>query len=93
MCRNIKSLYNFDPPATGEEIEAAALQFVRKLSGSTNPSKRNESVFNQAVTDVSRVAARLLTALETNAPAKNREVEKEKARLRTAKRFPDTVTS
>ncbi|HIG43767.1 MAG: DUF2277 domain-containing protein [bacterium] len=93
MCTNIKTLYNFDPPATGKEIEAAALQFVRKLSGSTNPSKRNESVFNRAVIDVSRIAARLLTALETNVPPKNREVEKEKARLRTAKRFPDSVTS
>ena len=93
MCRNIKTLYNFDPPATQEEIEAAALQFVRKLSGSTKPSKRNEFVFDQAVIDVSNVASKLLTALETNAPPKNREAEKEKARLRTEKRFPQAVTA
>jgi hypothetical protein len=93
MCRNIKTLYNFDPPATHEEIEAAALQFVRKLSGSTKPSKRNESAFNQAVIEVTGVAEILLLALETTAPPKNREVEREKARLRTAKRFPDSVAS
>lgn len=91
MCRNIKTLYNFDPPATHEEIEAAALQFVRKLSGSTKPSRRNESAFNKAVIDVARVAELLLQTLETNAPPKNRELEKEKARLLTAKRFPDSV--
>jgi hypothetical protein len=93
MCRNIKTLYNFDPPASFEEIEAAALQFVRKLSGSTKPSKRNEQVFNQAVTDVTCVAEVLLQALETNAPPKNREIEKEKAKLRSAKRFPATVAT
>ena len=87
MCRNIKTLFNFDPPATPEEIEAASLQFVRKLSGFTKPSKVNEAAFEKAVKDVSRVATELLDSLETAAPSKNREVEREKARARAAKRF------
>jgi hypothetical protein len=85
MCRNIKTLFNFDPPATNDEIRASALQFVRKLSGSTKPSKANEPAFNQAVDDVTRVAHTLLDSLVTQAPARNREVEAAKAKARTAK--------
>lgn len=80
MCRNIRTLFNFEPPATEEEIRASALQFVRKLSGFTHPSRVNEAAFNHAVEDVSAAARRLLTALETASPAKNREEEAEKAR-------------
>jgi len=87
MCRNIKTLYNFEPPATGEEIQAAALQFVRKLSGFNKPSQVNRAVFDSAVVEVAAVAAKLLDCLETNQPPKNREVEKAKARARAAKRF------
>ena len=87
MCRNIKTLFNFDPPATDAEIEASALQFVRKLSGFTKPSQANEAVFNAAVEDVAVVARRLIDALVTNAPSKNREVEAEKARQRARARF------
>jgi len=87
MCRNIKTLANFAPPATDDEIRASALQFVRKLSGSTNPSHANEAVFNAAVDDVTRVARRLIDSLTINAPRKNRDVEARKARERSAKRF------
>ncbi len=87
MCRNIKNLFNFDPPATDEEITASSIQFVRKLSGFQKPSQANEEVFNNAVEQVSAVARTLIDSLVTDAPAKNREEEKEKARLRNAKRF------
>jgi hypothetical protein len=87
MCRNIKTLFNFDPPATDEEIQAASLQFVRKLSGFTKPSKANEASFDRAVEEVSAVARRLIDSLVTNAEPKDREVEAERARARTAARF------
>lgn len=87
MCRNIKTLFNFDPPATEDEIEAAALQFVRKLSGFNKPSRVNEEVFHASVARVAEVARELLSALETKAPAKDRDVEAAKARERSAKRF------
>jgi hypothetical protein len=87
MCRNIKTLFNFDPPATDEEIRAASLQFVRKLSGFTHPSKANEAAFEQAIEEVSAVARRLIDSLETNAPPKNREAEAARARERSAIRF------
>jgi hypothetical protein len=87
MCRNIRTLFNFEPPATAEEVRASALQFVRKLSGFTHPSRANEAAFNRAVDDVSAAARRLLEALETASPAKNREVEAMKARERARQRF------
>ena len=87
MCRNIKPLFNFDPPVTSEEIHAASLQFVRKISGFGKPSKANEAAFMAAVDEIAEVASRLLHALETNAPAKNREQEAAKARARAAERF------
>ena len=87
MCRNIKTLANFAPPATEEEIRASALQFVRKLSGTTRPSRANEAVFNQAVEEVTAVAHRLVHSLTTNAPPRNREVEMQKARERARERF------
>ena len=87
MCRNIKTLFNFDPPATDNEIQASAVQFVRKLSGFTHPSKANEAVFEQAIADVAKIARRLVGALETNAPPRNREEEAAKARARAAVRF------
>jgi len=87
MCRNIKTLYNFDPPVTDEEIRAAALQFVRKISGFTKPSKANEVSFLAAVDEVAVVSARLLRSLETSAAPKNREAEAAKARLRAVERF------
>ncbi|MEQ1811311.1 MAG: DUF2277 domain-containing protein [Terricaulis sp.] len=87
MCRNIKTLFNFDPPATDKEIRDASLQFVRKLSGYNTPSKTNEDAFNAAVDDVFDAAKRLLTSLETNAPAKDREAEAAKAKARNAERF------
>jgi hypothetical protein len=87
MCRNIKTLHNFKPPATEEEIRASAIQFVRKLSGFNKPSKANEATFNQAVEEVTKVATDLLDSLVTSAPPRNREVEAEKARARTALRF------
>ena len=90
MCRNIKTLYNFEPPATEEEIRAASLQFVRKISGFRKPSKANEQAFQQAIDDVTDAAERLLDSLVTTAPARNREVEAEKARERVAKRFGQT---
>jgi hypothetical protein len=87
MCRNIRTLFNFEPPATEDEIRASALQFVRKLSGFTHPSKVNEAVFNRAVDEVSDVARRLLQSLETSSPARDREVEATKARARARERF------
>jgi len=87
MCRNIKTLFNFDPPATEEEIRAASLQFVRKLSGFHEPSKANEAAFDQAVDAVAVVAHELLTSLTTQAEPHNREIEAAKARARAAKRF------
>ncbi len=87
MCRNIKTLHNFKPPATDEEIRASSLQFVRKLSGFTKPSKNNEVAFNRAVDQVAQSAHELLESLVTNAPPKDREVEAAKARVRTAERF------
>jgi hypothetical protein len=87
MCRNIKTLYNFKPPATEEEIRASALQFVRKLSGFTRPSKANQLAFDRAVEQVTRAAHELLDSLETNAPPRNREIEAAKARARGAERF------
>ena len=87
MCRNIKTLFNFDPPATDEEVRAASLQFVRKLSGFTNPSRANEAAFSQAVDEVFGVARRLIDSLETISPPKDRETEAARARERTAKRF------
>jgi hypothetical protein len=87
MCRNIKTLANFAPPATEEEIRASALQFVRKLSGTTKPSRANEAAFNQAVDEVSAAAHRLIASLQINAPPRNREVEMKKARERSLKRF------
>ena len=87
MCRNIKTLFNFAPPATDEEVRAASLQFVRKLSGFTQPSRANETAFNRAVDEVTVVARRLLDSLETTAPPKDREVEAARARERGARRF------
>ena len=87
MCRNIKTLANFEPPATDEEIRASALQFVRKLSGSTHPSHVNEAAFHQAVDEVTATARRLLDSLETRAAPRNREEEARKARERARKRF------
>jgi len=87
MCRNIKTLFNFEPPATEDEIRASALQFVRKLSGFARPSQANEAVFNLAVEEVSASARRLLTSLHTHAPARDREIEAEKARERSRLRF------
>ena len=87
MCRNIKTLHNFKPPATDEEIHASSLQFVRKLSGFTKPSKANELVFNHAVDQVTQAAHELLQSLVTNAPPRDREIEASKARARTADRF------
>ena len=87
MCRNIKNLYNFKPPATDEEIHASSLQFVRKLSGFNRPSKANEEAFNRAVAEVAHAARHLIDALITTAPPRDREVEAEKARARAAVRF------
>ncbi len=87
MCRNIKTLFNFDPPVNAEEIRAASLQFVRKITGFNKPSKANEAAFLAAVEEVSAICARLLQSLETNAPPKNREEEAAKARARAAERF------
>ena len=87
MCRNIKTLFNFDPPASEEEIQAASLQFVRKLSGFNEPSKVNEAAFERAVDEVARVAEKLLDALVTKAPSRDREVEAQRARARVSARF------
>jgi hypothetical protein len=91
MCRNIKTLFNFDPPASDAEVQAAALQFVRKLSGFTAPSKANEEAFNRAVVEVSGVARRLVDSLTSTAPSRNRETEAAKAKLRSAARFQRVV--
>jgi hypothetical protein len=87
MCRNIRTLFNFEPPATEEEIRASALQFVRKLSGFTHPSKTNEPAFERAVDEVSAAARRLIASLETSRPARDREVEAMKAREKAKERF------
>ena len=91
MCRNIKTLFNFDPPATDQEIHDAALQFIRKLSGFRQPSKSNEQAFNEAVEQVSRDAKILLRSLTTEANPHNREVEAAKAKARSLKRFPTSI--
>ncbi len=87
MCRNIRTLHNFEPPATTEEIQAAAVQFVRKVSGTTRPAKANQAIFEQAVAEVTGSVERLLAGLVTTAPPRNREAEAAKARARAAKRF------
>jgi hypothetical protein len=87
MCRNIKTLFNFDPPVTAEEVRAASLQFVRKISGFNKPSKANEAAFLGAIDEITAISARLLHSLDTNAPAKNREEEAAKAKARAAERF------
>jgi len=89
MCRNIKTLFNFDPPVTSEEIQNASLQFVRKISGFHKPSSTNEAAFQAAVDEIAAVSARLIHSLETTAPPKNREEEATKARARAAARFGD----
>ena len=89
MCRNIKTLFNFEPPATEEEIRAASLQFVRKLSGFNKPSQANEAAFHDAVEDIEKIVRKMLTQLETNAPPRDREVVAAKARERTKLRFPE----
>jgi len=87
MCRNIKTLYNFEPPVTDEEIRAASLQFVRKISGFNKPSKANEGRFTAAIDEIADASARFLRSLETNAPSRNREEEAAKAKARAAERF------
>ena len=87
MCRNIRPLHNFEPPATNDEVRASALQFVRKISGFTRPSKANEHAFNHAVDDITAIAEQLLASLVTNAAPRDRQTEAAKARLRSAKRF------
>jgi hypothetical protein len=87
MCRNIKTLYNFDPPVTPEEVRAASLQFVRKITGFNKPSKANESAFLNAIDEIANVSIRLLQSLETSAPPKNREEEAARAKARAAERF------
>jgi hypothetical protein len=91
MCRNIRPLFNFDPPVTENEIRAASLQFVRKITGFNKPSKANEAAFLAAIDEVAAASARLLSALETSAPVRNREEEAAKARLRSVQRFPGNV--
>jgi hypothetical protein len=87
MCRNIKTLFNFDPPVTSDEVRSASLQFVRKISGFSKPSKANEEAFDAAVEEIARCSNRLLRALETNAPPKNRQEEAAKGKARAAQRF------
>jgi hypothetical protein len=87
MCRNIKTLFNFDPPVTDDEVRAASLQFVRKISGFSKPSKANEDAFLSAIEEIAGISSRLLRSLETNAPPKNREEEAAKAKARAAERF------
>ena len=89
VCRNIKTLFNFDPPVTDDEVRAASLQFVRKISGFNKPSKANEGVFLAAVDEIASISTRLLASLETNAAPKNREEEAQKAKARAAERFGD----
>ena len=91
MCRNIKTLFNFDPPVTPEEVRAASLQFVRKISGFNKPSQANAESFQAAIDEIAGVSMRLLRSLETNAPPKNREEEAAKAKARAAERFGDQV--
>jgi len=93
MCRNIKTLFNFEPPATNDEIEAASLQFVRKLAGSAKPSQANQASYDEAVENISTVVKDLLGSLVTQAPAKNREEEAAKARARSEKRFRSTASA
>ncbi len=93
MCRNIKTLYNFEPPANPEEIRAAALQYVRKISGFQKPSKANEPAFQAAVEAVAAASSALLAALETSAPRRDRALEATRAKLRSARRFPSGTTS
>jgi hypothetical protein len=87
MCRNIKTLFNFEPPASDDEIRASAIQFVRKLSGFTHPSKANEAAFNDAIDEVTAAARKLIFSLETTRPPRNREIEAAKARARAAERY------
>jgi len=87
MCRNIRTLFNFDPPATDDEVHASAVQFVRKLSGFSKPSRANEAAFERAIGDVEKAARRLIDSLETNSPPRNRDVEILKARARAAERY------
>jgi hypothetical protein len=87
MCRNIKTLFNFEPPASEDEIRASAIQFVRKLSGFTHPSKANEAAFNEAIDEVTTAARKLIFSLETTRPPRNREIEAAKARARAAERY------
>jgi hypothetical protein len=87
MCRNIKTLFNFDPPVTEDEVRAASLQFVRKISGFNKPSKANEAAFHSAIDEIASTAMRLMQSLETSAPAKNREEEAAKAKARAAERY------
>jgi hypothetical protein len=89
MCRNIKTLFNFDPPVTGDEVRAASLQFVRKIAGFNKPSKTNEEAFLAAVEEIAAISSRLLHSLDTTAPPKNREEEAAKAKARAAERFGD----
>ena len=89
MCRNIKTLFNFDPPVTDDEVRAASLQFVRKITGFNKPSKANEAIFLAAIDEVAGISIRLLRSLETTAPPKNREEEAAKAKARAAQRFGD----
>ncbi len=90
MCRNIRTLHNFEPAATNDEVQAAALQYVRKVSGSTKPSKANEEAFNRAVAEIAHITGHLLEDLVTNAPPKDREVEAAKAKERAAQRYATT---
>jgi len=92
MCRNIRTLFNFDPTATDEEVRAASLQFVRKISGFTKPSQSNEAAFERAIDEVAHAARTLLDSMVTNAPAKDREIEAAKARARSAERFGEART-
>lgn len=89
MCRNIKTLFNFNPPVTDDEVRAASLQFVRKITGFNKPSKANEEAFQAAIDEIAGISSRLLRSMETNAPPKNREEEAAKAKARAAERFPN----
>jgi hypothetical protein len=93
MCRNIRTLHNFEPPATEEEVRAAAIQYVRKISGTTKPSKANETAFARAVDEVTEASSRLLASLVTSAPSRDREVEAARARARAAQRFGSAVSA
>ena len=93
MCRNIKPLFNFEPPASRNEMHEASLQFVRKISGYAHPSKANEAAFEEAVEDIEKVVRKLLKQLETNAPPRDREIEAEKRRERSRMRFPERATA